>query len=107
MEVIRLDACSLASKFGFGDGDVVGDFILDSMGFEYWAKVDHHEVLTRLVRERLLPRLPSVEVEEITTCHNPIRAVEAWREYCLASSVYVEVTLAEVAALAQQMYAPD
>ncbi|MES2596048.1 MAG: hypothetical protein V4662_11960 [Verrucomicrobiota bacterium] len=65
-EVMLCSAC-LLSKWGFVDGDV-----LDWLP----SRFDRRQVLCRLVREYLLPVLMErVEVMEIVTNHNPIRAV--------------------------------
>ena len=73
---LMLRSDGLLSKWGFGDGDLpdtVWDLI-DAHGIDY-AALDWHRVLTQLVRERLLPALDQrVEVYEIDTIHNPVRA---------------------------------
>jgi hypothetical protein len=57
---IELHASDLCSKWGFGDGDMCD-----------------HELLIKLVRENLAPLLDErVVLEEICTCHNPIRATD-------------------------------
>lgn len=76
---VTLRAACLLSKWGFGDGDTPDDLL------DYWGDlVDHnafdwHAVLRRLVRTHLLPELQKhhdVEVHDVETAHNPIRA---WR----------------------------
>lgn len=67
---LHLHSGSLASRFGFNDGDAP-DEVWDA--FEY---LDWHRVLVRLVREFLLPLCPDAEVYEISGMHNPIRFEE-------------------------------
>lgn len=88
--VMTLHAADLASKFGFNDGDEpddVRDMSLD---------VDWHPVLIWLVRTHLLPLLPGVEVYEIISIHNPIRAVDPDR--VRGSDVKVDLTLDDIVA---------
>lgn len=82
MKELVLTSESLLSKCGFNDGDEPEDLLvlLDDVGvlggYDYYLpdKV-WHNVLCRLVREWLLPRLDQhVEVEVLDTNHNPIRA---------------------------------
>lgn len=68
----------LCSKWGFNDGDMpdhIRDWC-DENGIEC-RSVDWHAVLRKLVRDHLLPALAEhheVEVYDIGTQHNPIRA---------------------------------
>lgn len=72
---LRLPSACLLSKHGFNDGDVPDALldVLDERGLPYpdgW-----HEALRVLVREHLLPVLDQrVEVVDVETNHNPIRA---------------------------------
>lgn len=61
----------LLSKWGFEDGDMLCDFVVDNeTGF-----MDHHDLLIKTVREKILPKIKnSIEVCDFSTCHNPIRA---------------------------------
>lgn len=95
-EVIVLRACGLASKYGFSDGDILSEIIFDKLGYEQWANARQSEILVDLVRERLLPLLPGVEVYEISTCHNPIRAKDEWVNFCRESSVSVEIPVEDI-----------
>lgn len=72
---------SLFSKWGFNDGDLVGDFLLEHLEddlLDGYSKVDEHRALRFLVRAYLLPALAAggadVEVYDIETIHNPVRA---------------------------------
>jgi hypothetical protein len=56
----------LLSKWGFSDGDAPEEIECYS---EVWDKA-----LEALVRERLLPLLPGVEIKLYFSHHNPIRA---------------------------------
>ena len=68
----------LLSKYGFNDGDEPDTWLdwCDEQGIDYNApNWDWHGTLRRLVREHLLPKLDQhVEVYDIDTIHNPIRA---------------------------------
>jgi hypothetical protein len=72
-------SAGLLSKYGFNDGDEPDDLVelLEAeppFGYDY-TTFDWHPVLIALVREHLLPRLDqNVEVVEVETAHNPIRA---------------------------------
>lgn len=71
---IHLIAEGLLSKWGFGDGDV-----LDDLSYALWAdeglRIGQQELLVAAVRKWLLPALDQrVEVVEVITIHNPIRA---------------------------------
>jgi hypothetical protein len=75
---VHLDSQSLCSKWGFSDGDMPDDLYdwCEDEGIAY-VDLDWHTALRRLVREHLLPALAehhSVEVYDIETNHNPIRA---------------------------------
>ena len=117
MKYVTLDADSLSSKFGFCDGDVLDDWRYSlgddmvrglvakpgtktaSLGFE-------HALLSNLVREHLLPALPhAVEVYDICSCHNPIRA-EAGEANVFDVEVVVsfeQITLLAKALIADEM----
>lgn len=62
---------SLLSKFGFGDGDMLDDLLFDN-----GINLDNdHDFLIKVVREHVLPAVKQqVDVYEIVTIHNPIRA---------------------------------
>lgn len=71
---LHLFAESLFSKWGFNDGDIP-DHIADALDDAGLPTNGWRVVLCRLVREHLVPALDQrVEVTEIETCHNPIRA---------------------------------
>ena len=61
----------LLHKFGFSDGDILGD-----LTEEHGLEVDHRELLVAVVERLVAPRLDQ-EVDIYTlwgTLHNPIRA---------------------------------
>ena len=75
---LTLFSAELCSKWGFNDGDVP-DHIWDWCNENGIGRIsaDWHAVLRRLVREHLLPALAEhheVEVYDVETNHNPIRA---------------------------------
>jgi hypothetical protein len=75
---VTLWTSGLLSKWGFNDGDMPDDVIDawdEANSGSPWVRVDWHPILCRLVRERVLPALDQfVELVEIGTSHNPIRA---------------------------------
>ncbi len=74
-----LQSACLLSKYGFGDGDIPNDLMdaLEARGLLYSDCEDYwHSALARLVREDLYPVLDQkVELVDIKTNHNPIRAL--------------------------------
>jgi hypothetical protein len=77
---LTLSADCLCSKWGFNDGDmpdVLMDYWDELDSVEY-ARIDWHAALRTLVREHLVPAMEAaghtVEVYDIETIHNPIRA---------------------------------
>lgn len=68
----------MLSKWGFNDGDepdALIDWLAEHRPDIDYAELDFHPVLCALVRRYLLPVLDQrVEVVEIETTHNPIRA---------------------------------
>lgn len=109
---LRLYSGGLLSKWGFNDGDkpeAVYDYC-ETHGVSYLG-LDWHATLVKVVRLYLLPALDqSVEVYEIETIHNPIRArtvngEKCWSEADINPSVvltpeYVEVPIARIIDLA-------
>lgn len=76
---LTLHAESLCSKWGFNDCDIpqsIEDY-WDEIGLRVFS-IDWHGALTTLVREHLVPAMEAagyaVELTEISTIHNPIRA---------------------------------
>tara|TARA_R110000782_G_C14513166_1_gene380162 strand:- start:106 stop:486 length:381 start_codon:yes stop_codon:yes gene_type:complete len=67
-------ANDLLSKWGFGDGDRLKDYVfeeLDTYDFEF----NCHKALEELVKRYLLPKLDKkVEIFFISGMHNPVRA---------------------------------
>lgn len=75
---LTLYSQNLLSKWGFNDGDTPEHLMdyWDDQGIDY-SGIDWRQVLRRLVRDHLLPALTRhhrIEVYEIETIHNPIRA---------------------------------
>jgi hypothetical protein len=77
LEPVHLHAEGLTSKWGFSDGDLLGDWIFDN-AYELQDQVDSHDVLIDLVRAYLIPELAAhghvVELDQFITIHNPLRA---------------------------------
>ena len=64
----------LLSKWGFEDGDLLMGFMNEN-GFDV-GDYSHEALLVAAVRRFVIPRIRNrVEVEEVSTLHNPIRAV--------------------------------
>ena len=91
MNDLYLPANGLFSKWGFTDGDVVGEWIQDAEDAglieprQRWD-IDTHPILRQLVTEHLLPLLPGpFTVYAVDTIHNPIRVGtwhgEEWDDY--------------------------
>lgn len=100
-----LRGSSLLSKWGFGDGDCLGDWWWNVM--DEPVPADEHQVLRDLVRTHLVPALEAaghvVEVYDIETIHNPIRArtlngveVDDYAGKTLEPEVFVTVALDDV-----------
>lgn len=73
---VTLFASGLLSKWGFSDGAMPDELwdVLDGLGVP-WDGVEWHAVLRVLVRTYLVPALDQVvEVVDVETSHNPIRA---------------------------------
>lgn len=112
-ETVTLFASGLLSKWGFDDGDLL-DWIYEFGDF------DRHAVLCAVVRQKLLPALTQkVDVQEIVTIHNPIRARtvdgkdvthmhydSALRTDDLLTPASVNLTGAEVLAIARTIFVP-
>lgn len=96
MKTLHLHAESLASKFGFMDGDIVSLFCEENNIESEIKDKDSHDVLIKLVRKHLLPLVSHVKVFEILTLHNPIRCEDDFIDEMRHSNVQVEVGLEEV-----------
>lgn len=115
MSKFTMYANDLLSKWGFGDGDRLGDFMYENNSkFEY--KVNDHKLLEELVKRYLLPKLEKkVEIFYIETIHNPVRAEMIDGKYYqnhyehddedLLGDVSVELSLEEIEAVAKEMVA--
>lgn len=100
---ITLCVSSLASKFGFGDGDVVTDYIFDNdlePAFDY----DEHDILVRLVEHHLLPLIPHVTCHRVGSIHNPIRCDAEFVDFCSSSEIAVDITKSHVLAAIEWVY---
>jgi hypothetical protein len=74
--ILWLHSSCLLSKYGFNDGDEPDAWLdwCDANGIDCNAW-EWHPILRRLVREHLLPKIDQrIEVYDIETIHNPIRA---------------------------------
>jgi hypothetical protein len=105
-----LDADSLLSKWGFGDGDALSDWWWDN--FDEDAPFNDHDVLHALVLAHLVPAIRNagheVEVEFIETIHNPVRADtfdgrqvnhHLSSPWCIEPPVVVQVTRSQIEAV--------
>ena len=116
---LHLASVDLCSKWGFGDGDEP-DWVMDfcEANGRPFASVDWHPILRDLVRRYLLPALAEhhdVEVYDIETIHNPIRArvidgqaiddYAAWDAAPTLTPAGVTVPGDEVARLIRQQWA--
>lgn len=74
MSNLVLYADDLLSKWGFGDGDRLGDWVFDTFD-RHTFEFDNHKCLEELVKRFLLPKLDKkVEIMFVGTIHNPVRA---------------------------------
>lgn len=79
MKPLILRAEGLASKWGFGDGDMVSDYLydLEDTGHTF-TMPDRDKFLKLLIDKYLIPKLDdldiSYEIHEVGTIHNPVRA---------------------------------
>lgn len=74
-------ADDLLSKWGFGDGDRLGDWVSDTFN-RYNFEYQEHKLLEELVKRFLLPKLDKkVEIFFVSTIHNPVRAEMINGEY--------------------------
>lgn len=113
MSKFTMYADDLLSKWGFGDGDRLIDFMYENnSSFEF--KVNSHKLLEELVKRYLLPKLKDkVEIFYINTIHNPVRAEMINGKYYqnhyehdddgLLGDVTVELSFDEVEAVAKEM----
>lgn len=80
---LTLQAECLFSKWGFGDGGQVGEWLMDHdlVSVERYMALDDNAVLVDLVKSHLLPALDAAgflySVYVLETSHNPIR-VNRW-----------------------------
>ena len=106
-------ADDLLSKWGFGDGDRLSDFLYENNA-EYACKVGNHKLLEELVKRFLLPKLDKkVEIFFIQSIHNPVRVEMINGEYYtnhyksddngLLGDVSVELTIEEIMAVIRDM----
>ena len=114
MKSVLLHSSSLFSKFGFCDGDIlddwryeVGDDMIRGLKAKQGSRADflgfEHALLSRLVRKHLLPALPrTVEIYDICSIHNPIRAEDGEAE---DFDVVVEVGYDQITAEAADLIA--
>lgn len=110
-DVLRIYSSGLLSKWGFNDGDMPEEVCeyCEALAIDY-GLIDWHATLVRLVCADLLPALKeNVEIYEIETIHNPIRAhtvngerVDVLNDGVLPSLTpeYVEIPMARVVELA-------
>lgn len=113
MSKFVMHADDLLSKWGFGDGDRLSDFLYDNNSkFEH--KVNSHKLLEELVKRYLLPVLKDkVEISYMSTIHNPVRAemingkyYHNYYEYDddgLLGDTSVELTLKEIEYVIREM----
>lgn len=97
-----LDANSLLSKWGNGDGGVVDEWYWDTYDEPMPDGVDEADVLESLVRTHLLPLIAAAghtyELERIETSHNPVRLryldgveVDQYNGPDLLTGIYVDI----------------
>ena len=101
METVRLSSKDLRCKWGFCDGDLIGDVLSDN---GIYGIIDRHVLLIALVKKHLVPLLPKeAEIYEISTNHNPIRLEKPELDF---EDVSVEIPVAEVLEMAKTTQQP-
>ena len=69
MNSMRFYTRDLLSKWGFGDGDMLDDLLLNN------DITPNPKILIRVVREEVLPKIDQhMDLYQFSTSHNPIRA---------------------------------
>jgi hypothetical protein len=116
-DVIILCADSLFRNWGFADGDMLEDFLLEHFpcviegGQQRYGEDDYgfqHNLLITLVEGFLLPALPRpVDCYRIHSIHSPIRARDLERGPGDLADFDVEVPVQVVKTIAQLMLTSD
>lgn len=71
---MKFNTNGLLSKWGFMDGDILEDFMFDSDLCDNDIN-QSHKSLIKVVVDHVIPKLDQeVELSQISTIHNPIRA---------------------------------
>lgn len=101
--VIDFYAEDLLQKFGFGDGDMLYDFVK-----EHDLGVDDRGLLMAVVEQLVVPQLDqAVETYTLCTLHNPIRARTIDGEeasiYSTLTPEYIEVSEADIIRIARTL----
>ena len=103
-------AKDLADKFGFGDGDLLDDTLMDRLDGLEAPDDDHmepdHEVLARCVLRYLAPLMdPPLPLMRIHSQHNPIRLDEMSDARFIDENLSVEIPEHIVLAIADEVEA--
>jgi hypothetical protein len=93
---MKFETNDLLSKWGFGDGGMLTNLLLDN---NHSLSLSHH-ILRCIAREHILPFLDqTVEVEDSCKMHNPIRAIsvdgseiDCGKSSILLTPKYIEVS---------------
>ena len=101
--VIEFYPADLLHKFGFGDGDMLYDFVQ-----EHGLGVDDRHLLVAVVERLVVPQLDQVvETYTVGTMHNPVRALTIDGEQADIDSTLtpdtVEVSESEIIRIAQTL----
>ncbi|MBN2846904.1 MAG: hypothetical protein JXP72_00435 [Coriobacteriia bacterium] len=105
--IIDFYAEDLLHKFGFGDGDMLYDFVE-----EHGLDVDDRDLLVAVIEHLVVPRLEqAVETYTLCTLHNPIRARTIDGEeasiYSTLTPEFIEVREADIIRIAQTLPPSD
>lgn len=100
-DTLTLYVSDLASKFGFGDGDLISDFCSKNDIDTYY--VSYVDILVTLVESELIPLVPGDRFYFMDTCHNPIRCEAEYLTECSTSLMSVELTKDEVIAAIRKL----
>lgn len=97
-----LSSRSLCSKFGFQDGDLVFNACFDNFRPELTKSEMTCAALEKLIRDKLMPILPGVELEVWQSGHNPFRASEKTWVAAWDANVCVTVTWPDILAALEE-----
>lgn len=108
IKYFRFYTTELLSKWGFGDGDAIGDFLYEN-GLK--SSLNKHELLIKIYRKFVEPNIDQdIVIQTIGTTHNPLRAslvdgvVVDWYDpnfFLKIDPEYIDVSIDDIGTLTQ------